>query len=103
MQSKTDYRFEKLVNLTSLIVIMLGFAVAAWYTIADISPAYEINTLQAIMLEGDYFPILTIIMLVLPLIAVVLVIKTVLVFLFNTVVVNPGEPKIPYFYKIRWK
>lgn len=103
MQSKTDYRFEKIVNLTFLIIIMLGFAAAAWYTLMDIPPAYEINTIQALLLDGEYYPILTIVALVLPLIAVSVCVKSALVFLFNVFAVKPGQPKIPYFYKIRWK
>lgn len=103
MQTKTDYFFEKAVNVFFLIVVFGGFAVATWLTIADISPAYEINTVQALLLDGDYFPMLTAVILIIPIVFVVLIVKTLIVMLFNLLVVKKGEPKIPYFYGLRWK
>ncbi|MCP4424214.1 MAG: hypothetical protein GY803_06975 [Chloroflexi bacterium] len=101
--TQTPHRFEKIVNAASLVLFVIGLAAAAVLALSNTPPALQINLLQALLLEGEYNPFLTIMILVFPIVIVVVILKTICVFLFNQFWLKEGEPKIPYAYKLRWR
>ena len=103
MQLQTDYKFEYVINLVLLIVTMLIFAGIAILTIFEIPPAVYISAMQAMILDGAYYPILTIFVLFIPSFIPIIILKLGCILIFNLFFVKEGEPKIPYFYKVRWQ
>lgn len=100
---QTNHRFEKVVNGLFLLLFVISLAVMTWLTLTNTPPAFQINVLQALLLDGEYMPFLTILILIIPVVIGLMVLKTVCVFLFNQFWVKEGETKIPYAYKIRWR
>ena len=99
---QTDYKFESIVNKISLLLVIMLFAISATLAIIDVPPAAQINTLQAWLLGGSYFPVLTALLLFLPFLFLIILVKIFLVLIFNQLFAKDGK-KIPYVYKIRWR
>lgn len=101
--TQTSHRFEKFINASFLLLFAFGLAVATWLTVSHTAPARQINVLQALFLDGQHMPLLTIMVLIFPIVLALIILKTVCVFLFNHFWLKEGEEKIPYAYKIRWR
>jgi len=101
--TQTPHRFEKIVNVASLLIFVIGLAAVTVLALTNTPPALQINVLQALLFDGDYNPFLTIMILVFPVVIAMVILKTICVFLFNQFWVKEGEVKIPYAYKIRWR
>lgn len=102
MQQQTDYKFERINNLFFLILTIVIFAGITILTIFELPPVVYVSALQAVMLDGEYYPILTIFFVFIPAFIPLVLIKSLTIFLFNLFFVEHGAPKVPYFYKLRW-
>ena len=91
MKSKT----EKVLNLIfgSIGIIWLGLS--CWFTFADIWIALPINDFQSWLLDGSYYPILTIGLVAFVVLIPLVAIKFLIVFVLNKNLAP--ENKIPYF------
>ena len=99
--NQTDYLFEKIINAIFLILFIIGLGTTVILAISNTSPARELNILQATLMDGSYFPVLSALLLVIPFVIFIMVSKLVLVLFFNLLFAKDGK-KIPYFYKLRW-
>ncbi len=102
MQLQTDYKFEWILNIFFGILAILLLVGTAVLTLFNLPPADLINAWQYAIVQDGYYPILTIFVLFIPTVIPIFVLKMVFIFIFNTFFVKNGEPKIPYFYKLRW-
>jgi hypothetical protein len=99
--TQTDYKFEKFVNGLFLVLTMGTLAVTTLLALSDTSPAAQVNIWQALLLDGSYYPVFTAIILWLPIVLLLMLVKTMIVFMFNILFAKDGK-KIPYAYKVRW-
>ena len=86
-----------------LLVFIIGFGAAVILSLNNSPPALQLNILQAFLLNGEYMPLVSALILAFPLLIGIAIVKSICILLFNLFFVKQGEPKIPLAYKIRWK